>query len=285
MKAPQETAERKPGDYRGLIKPIWCPGCGDYGVLTALYRALSQRDLDPSQVVIVSGIGCSGRLPESVNAYGFHVVHGRTLPVAQGVKLANPELTVVAVAGDGDAFAIGGGHFPHAARRNIDLTYVVMDNSIYGLTKGQVSPTSQQDLVTRSTPFGSLELPVNPLALALISGASFVARGFSAKVAELSDLLVRATEHRGFAFIHVISPCATFHDTWKLWEGVVEQLPQDWDPTDREAALQKALDPSRAWLGILYQEEKPTYADQLDALSQRSRAADLSLDSLLDKYT
>ena len=190
-----DTAKRKPSDYKSDLKPIWCPGCGDFGVLASLYRAFAELDLDPARTVVVSGIGCSSRLPGFVTTYGFHSLHGRPLPVAMGVKLANPDLTVIAVGGDGDGFAIGAGHFPHAARRNVDITYLVMDNEIYGLTKGQVSPTSLTEQKAPSTPWGNLETPLNTLAFAVASGASFVARGASFNTKALTELIVQAMEH------------------------------------------------------------------------------------------
>ena len=155
--ARDDRANRDPKDYKSDLKPIWCPGCGDFGVLAATYRAFAELDLDPDNTVVVSGIGCSSRFPGFVTTYGYHCVHGRALPTAMGVKMANPELEVIAVGGDGDGFAIGGGHFPHAARRNVDITYIVMDNEIYGLTKGQVSPTSLHDQKSPSSPYGNLE--------------------------------------------------------------------------------------------------------------------------------
>ncbi|MDP2660544.1 MAG: thiamine pyrophosphate-dependent enzyme [Dehalococcoidia bacterium] len=206
-------AERNPLAYRSELKPVWCPGCGDYGVLASMYQALSRRNVPPEDVVIVAGIGCSGRLPGYVNAYGFHGVHGRTLPIATGVKLANPSLTVFAVGGDGDGLAIGGGHIPHTARRNVDITYLMMDNSIYAQTKGQSSPTTSRDSESASMPYGTVEDPLNPIAMAIAYGVSFVARGYAARSQQLVELISRAMDHQGFSFIHVISPCVTHLDT------------------------------------------------------------------------
>ncbi len=197
---------RKPSDFKSELKPIWCPGCGDFGVLASLYRSMADLDLDPTQTVVVSGIGCSSRLPHFVSTYGIHTLHGRPLPVAMGVKLANPELTVIAVGGDGDGFAIGLGHFPHAARRNVDITYLVMDNEIYGLTKGQASPTSLFQQKAPTTPFGNPEDPLNTLAFALSAGASFVARGASFNTKALTELITQAIEHKGFAYINAVYP-------------------------------------------------------------------------------
>lgn len=205
-------ATRKPNDYKSDLKPIWCPGCGDFGVLASLYRAFAQLNLDPAKTVVVSGIGCSSRLPGFVSTYGVHTLHGRALPVAMGVKLANPELTVVAVGGDGDGFAIGAGHFPHAARRNIDITYLVMDNEIYGLTKGQASPTSRRGTRTPSTPGGSVDAPLSALRLALGAGARFVARGIDTQQKVLPDILRRAHAHKGAALVEIIQNCIVYND-------------------------------------------------------------------------
>ena len=206
-------------DYKGTLPPVWCPGCGDFAVLNAMQKALAELGIPPHELVFVSGIGCSSRFPHFMNAYGFHAVHGRSLPVAVGLKLAMPDKTVIAVGGDGDGMAIGAGHFVHTARRNPKIAYVMMDNEIYGLTKGQASPTSELGLKTKSTPFAdnlkSADQPINPLALAMISGATWVARGYSGKVKELTDLIKAAINHDGYAFLQVISPCVTFHDIYE----------------------------------------------------------------------
>ena len=178
---PVTPVVRKPADYRSDLKPIWCPGCGDFAVLAAIQQALAAMQVDPKDLAIVSGIGCSSRLPGFLDAYGLHTVHGRSLPAAIGLKLARPDLTVMAVGGDGDYFSIGLGHLPHAARRDLNMTVIVMDNEIYGLTKGQTSPTSPIGHVTKSTPYGNPAAPLHPLAIALASGASYIARGFSSQ--------------------------------------------------------------------------------------------------------
>lgn len=200
----------KPSDYRSDLKPIWCPGCGDFGVLAAIQQALAATQINPKDLAVVSGIGCSSRLPGFLQTYGLHTVHGRALPAAIGLKIARPDLTVMAVGGDGDFFSIGLGHLPHAARRDLDITVVVMDNAIYGLTKGQTSPTSPRGHVTKSTPYGQSAQPLHPLAIVLSSGASFVARGFSSQPKQLAELIKAGLEHRGFAFIHVLSPSSPF---------------------------------------------------------------------------
>ena len=203
----------KPNDYKGKVEPDWCPGCGDFGVLKTLQRACSELELNPHEIVTVSGIGCSSNFPGYFNAYGMHTLHGRPLAVATGVQMANHELKVIATGGDGDGYGIGGNHFVHTARRNVDLTYLVMNNQIYGLTTGQVSPTSCQDMKTKSTPFGSVERPVNPITSSIMNGATFVARGFSGEGKHLLELMKQAIQHKGFALIDIFSPCVTFnHD-------------------------------------------------------------------------
>lgn len=257
-------------DYRGKLKPTWCPGCGDFGVLTALFNAFARLDLDPDNIAVVSGIGCSSRLPGFTSTYGVHSLHGRALPIGQGIKLANPEVEVVVVGGDGDAFAIGGGHFPHAARRNIDLTYVVMNNRIYGLTKGQVAPTSDINFRTVSSPYGNFEEPINPVAFAISVGATFVARGFSGKVDQLTDLIVSAIKHEGFAFLEVISPCVTFNKvhTYKFYQEKVTPLPLDYITDDRNRAMEMAqIMEEKIYTGVFFIKEKPTYHDWLERIS------------------
>lgn len=267
--------KRKPNDYKSDLKPIWCPGCGDFGVLASLYRAFAELDLDPARTVVVSGIGCSSRLPGFVSTYGVHTLHGRALPVALGVKMANPDLTVIAVGGDGDGFAIGAGHFPHAARRNIDITYLVMDNEIYGLTKGQVSPTSQTDQKAPSTPWGNLETPLNTLAFAIASGAGFVARGASFNTKALTELIVQAIEHKGFSYIDAISPCTTFNNTQEAWKEAVTDVAPDHDASDKGKAFDLALRGGFK-LGILYKELRPTLNDKYRALIERTPDQDVA---------
>lgn len=243
---------RKVADYRTDLKPIWCAGCGDFAVLAAIQQALVALQIDPKNLAIVSGIGCSSRLPGFVQSYGLHTVHGRSIPAATGLKLARPDLTVMAVGGDGDFFSIGLGHLPHGARRDVNITCIVMDNEIYGLTKGQTSPTSPQGHVTKSTPGGNQAMPLHPLALVLSSGATFVARGFSSQPRHLAELIRLGIEHPGFAFIHAMSPCVTFYDTYKLYKEKVYQIPADHDATDMEAAMRYALESARLPLGVLY---------------------------------
>jgi 2-oxoglutarate ferredoxin oxidoreductase subunit beta len=249
-------------DYKAELHPVWCPGCGDFGVVAAVYQALAKLNLDPDRTVVVSGIGCSSRLPGYVNTYSFNAIHGRALPVATGIKLANPELTVVVVGGDGDGFAIGAGHFVHAARRNVDITYVCMDNSIYGLTKGQVSPTTPTDEVTKTSPYGNVEDPMNPVLMALACGASFIARSFSSEVKTSVELIAEAIEHDGFAFVHMISPCPVFRGRQQFdWvKERVRHVPEGYDFTKREQARSVAFEDSREQitLGLIWRDTRPS---------------------------
>ena len=277
-----------PLEYRGIKRPIWCPGCGDYGVLSALYGALSRMDVDPKDLVIVSGIGCSGRLPDFVKAYGFHGAHGRALPVAQGIKVANPDLLVFAVGGDGDGLSIGGGHFPHIARRNVDITYIIMDNAIYGMTKGQYSPTSPPLLETGSSPYGVLEEPINPIALAIAYDASFVARAYVGPkwVEQLIDLIVQAVKHRGFSFIQVLSPCVTFNalQTYQSLNEQVAEIGSDHDPSNRAKAFDLALHTDKIYLGLFYKVERPTYEDRVKSVMEKTGKAQLDVEQLFYKF-
>jgi 2-oxoglutarate ferredoxin oxidoreductase subunit beta len=231
-------------DLKGKVDPDWCPGCGDFGVLAALNKALVDLQVQPYNVVTISGIGCSSNLPGYISTYGMHTLHGRALAVATGVKLANHDLTVVVTGGDGDGFGIGGNHFIHTMRRNVDLVYLAMDNQIYGLTTGQMSPTSQLGMKTKSTPYGSVENPINPISLALSAGATFVARGFSGEQKHLTELIKQAIQHKGFAFIDVFSPCVTYNldNTYPWFKQRVKKLEDDssYDSTNWIAAMGKS---------------------------------------------
>ena len=234
-------------EFKGKVDPDWCPGCGDFGVLAALQKALVDLQIQAHNVVAISGIGCSSNLPGYINTYGMHTLHGRALAVATGVKLANHDLTVVVTGGDGDGFGIGGNHFIHTMRRNVDLLYIAMDNQIYGLTTGQVSPTSSAGMKTKSTPFGSVEGPINPITLALAAGATFIARGFSGDQKHLTDLIKQGLQHKGFSFIDVFSPCVTYnHDnTYPWFRQRVKRLEDD--PGYDSANWLLALERSRQW--------------------------------------
>jgi 2-oxoglutarate ferredoxin oxidoreductase subunit beta len=259
--------------YDGPVDPDWCPGCGDFGVLNAMKRAALKLELLPHELMFVSGIGCSSNLPGFIHSYGVHSLHGRAVPIATGIKLANPDLNVVITGGDGDGYGIGMGHFVHAIRRNLDLTYVVMDNQIYGLTTGQASPTTMKEVRTKTTPRGNVELPINPLALAIVSGATYVARGFSGDTRQLADLFAGAIAHKGFALVDVFSPCVTFNrvNTYAWFKQRVYDLGDEagYDPADAEAALGKAFEwGDRIPLGLLYRSEQPTYEDSDPVLAR-----------------
>ncbi|MCH8198963.1 MAG: 2-oxoacid:ferredoxin oxidoreductase subunit beta [Chloroflexi bacterium] len=231
-------------DFKSNIDPDWCAGCGDFGVLNALQRACAELGLRPHQILTVSGIGCSSNMPGYIHAYGMHTLHGRSLAVATGAKLGNHELTVIATGGDGDGYGIGGNHFTHTARRNVDLTYMVMNNQIYGLTTGQVSPTSTPGMKTKSTPFGSIEYPINPLTSAIMNGATFVARGFSGDIKQLTDLMKKAITHKGFSLVDIFSPCVTFNldNTNAFFKERIKKLEdEDHDTSDWKAACEKAM--------------------------------------------
>ncbi len=277
---------RTTADYKAQVKPIWCPGCGDFAVLNALYQALSTLDLDPKNVAIVSGIGCSGRLPIFVNSYGFHGVHGRVLPTAMGVKIGNPKLTVIAVGGDGDGLAIGGGHFPHAARRNIDITYIMLDNNIYGLTKGQASPTTLQTFQGKSSPYGVAEENLNPIALALAYDVSFIARGYSGQLKHLSDLMVDAINHKGFSFVHALSPCVVFNDTYKYYGKKVTPIAPYENPANKMRALEMWQDKSNIFLGTFYKDEtRQPFNERLrDIVGQFPRDDEKYFKDMLNRY-
>jgi 2-oxoglutarate ferredoxin oxidoreductase subunit beta len=249
-------------DYKGEVHPDWCPGCGDFGVLNVLQRALVNMNIAPHDVMVVSGIGCSSNLPGFINTYGMHTLHGRSLPIAQGFKLANHEMNVIACGGDGDGLGIGVGHLVHAMRRNIDMTYIIMDNSIYGLTTGQTSPTSGMNMKTKSTPFGNTEMPLNPIALALSAGCTFVARGFSGNVKQLTEIYEAAINHKGFAFIDTFSPCVTFNkvNTAQYYrDNTYDIMEEDHDKSDINAAFSRSLEDGRIGTGIFYQSDRPTY--------------------------
>ena len=256
-----------PEDFK-YHPPTWCPGCGDYALLRALQVAASNLGLEPHRTVVVGGIGCSGKITDYFRSYGFHAVHGRTLPLATGVKLANRELTVIAAGGDGDGYSIGGNHLLHAIRRNVDITYLVFDNHVYGLTKGQTSPTSKRGFKTKSSPRGALERPFNPLAVAISCGITFLAQGFSGDVKQLSRLIEAAITHKGFALVNVFTPCVTYNrvETYSWYRENIKDLGKDpsYDPTDRSAAIEKVMEERPLCTGIIYQESAPTYEEMLE---------------------
>lgn len=279
-------------DFRNNVKPNWCPGCGDFSVQAAIQKAAANVGLEPEEVALITGIGCSGRLSGYVNSYGMHAIHGRALPIAQGVKMANKDLTVICSGGDGDGYAIGMGHTIHALRRNMNITYIVMDNQIYGLTKGQTSPSSAPGFVTKTTPKGNIEQNVAPLELALSSGATFVGQGFSSDIKGLTALIEEAINHDGFSFVNVFSPCVTYnkvntYDWFKENLVSVDEL-EDYDPSDKGKATQAVINHESLLTGIVYQDkEAPSYESQLEVMSGEALAKqDINIDqSQFDELT
>ncbi|HCA7791506.1 TPA: 2-oxoacid:ferredoxin oxidoreductase subunit beta [Staphylococcus pseudintermedius] len=270
-------------DFRNNVKPNWCPGCGDFSVQAAIQKAAANVGLEPDEVALITGIGCSGRLSGYVNSYGVHSIHGRALPLAQGVKMANRDLTVIASGGDGDGYAIGMGHTIHALRRNMNITYIVMDNQIYGLTKGQTSPSSAPGFVTKTTPKGNIEQNVAPLELALSSGATFVAQGFSSDIKALTKIIEDAINHYGFSFVNVFSPCVTYnkintYDWFKENLTAIDDI-ENYDVSNKQAALQTVIEHDSLVKGIVYQDTTtPSYESQIDGLAETPLAhQDLNL--------
>ena len=247
-----------PGDYKSAIKPVWCPGCGDFAVVNALGKALAKMQLRPEDVAVVSGIGCSSRIPAYTSCYGFHGVHGRSLAIATGLKIARPDMTVVVTGGDGDGYSIGGNHFMHACRRNTDMTYIVMDNRVYGMTKGQPSPTTEPDWDSKLTPLGSGLREFQPIVIALASGANFIARAFTGDPNTLADIIVQAVQNPGFSFIEVLSPCVTYRPEQRNWK---KQVGRDaFEPTsDAAEAAMRVLRSDPLSLGVIYKGDRAPY--------------------------
>jgi len=254
--------------------PTWCLGCGNWGIGVAIKQALVQLGLTPSDIAVVFGIGCSGNMNDFLNAYAIHALHGRAIPNAVGIKLANHKLSVICVVGDGDCYGEGGNHLLHAARGNHNITVIVHDNRVYGLTTGQVAPTAKKGYKSKSTPAGIIEVPVNPLALALTSGATFVAQVFAGNVIQMISLIKAGIDHQGFALINILQPCVTFNkiDTYQYYLEKSYQLEKDYRKDDFKSALDKALqlDREKFPLGIIYQVEKPSYTDQIPQLKDKT---------------
>jgi 2-oxoglutarate ferredoxin oxidoreductase subunit beta len=242
-------------DFHSGATPIWCPGCGDYGVLSALEYALAAHGRPPHEVVVVSGIGCSSRLPAYTSCYGFHGVHGRGLPFATGVKLARPDLEVIAVGGDGDGYSIGGNHFVHACRRDLNMLYLVMDNRVFGMTKGQPSPTTEADWDSDIAPGGLGVRPLDPLALSIAAGATFVARGFAGRSQELSEIILEGLRWPGFAYVEILSPCMAFRSEEFGWKEQVHQA-QATIENDRAAAYAALVAYDGFSLGVLFKDQR-----------------------------
>ncbi|PIN98386.1 MAG: 2-oxoacid ferredoxin oxidoreductase [Candidatus Diapherotrites archaeon CG10_big_fil_rev_8_21_14_0_10_31_34] len=271
--------------------PFWCPGCGNFLILSALKNAVIKMNLNPSEVVVVSGIGCSAGLPHWIETYGFHSIHGRALPVATGIKLANHGLTVIVVSGDGDGYGIGLNHLIHSMRRNLDITFIGHNNQIYGLTLGQVSPTSSKGSKTVSTPNGSIEIPINPLALGLASGATFIGRGYAGNISQLTDLIVKGTEHKGFALIDVFQPCVTWNkvNTFDFFKQRVYDLQKEnHNTSDLNASFSKVFEfGDKIPTGLFYQTQRETYSDDLPQLKEKplvKHSLENDIKPLIEKY-
>lgn len=261
-----QAVQQKPltfKDYKSDYKPVWCPGCGDYSVLASITKALAELKINREDCAVISGIGCSSRIPAYTSVYGFHGIHGRALASATGLKVARPDLTVIATGGDGDGFSIGGNHFMHACRRNVDITYVVMDNEVYGMTKGQASPTTAADWEgSKLTPHGTGVSPFNPLSIALSAGASFIARGFAGDPNGTAKLICEAMQHKGFSFVQVLSPCVTFRPEQAEWKKIVRKGDISASADLGEAAAFLATDDGFS-TGVLYESQRPVYQPDL----------------------
>ncbi|MCD8510890.1 MAG: 2-oxoacid:ferredoxin oxidoreductase subunit beta [Bacillus sp. (in: Bacteria)] len=249
-------------DLRG-DQPTWCPGCGHFSIMAGIQKSIISLGYEPHEFAIISGIGCSGKVSEYVRTNGYHTIHGRSLPVAQGTKMGNPDLKVIASGGDGDGYGIGLGHFVHASRRNIDMTYIVMDNNIYGLTKGQTSPRSAHGFVTKTTKDGNKEYPVDPISTSIANGATFVAQGFAGDIKQMNDIIARAVEHKGFAHVNIFSPCVTFNkiNTYDFYKDNLTKFEEPFNT--REEALAAVRSHQGLVTGVLYEEDRAHYQEKL----------------------
>ena len=281
-------------DYRSDDPIAWCPGCGNFSILKALTDALVELQKKPPEILIVSGIGQAAKTPHYLRCNTFNGLHGRTLPVATGIKLANHELTVLAEGGDGDGYTEGGNHLIHAMRRNIDITYLVHNNQVYGLTKGQTSPTSELGYISKTTPMGSLNPPMNPLLLAIASDCGFAARGFAGDIPHLANLIREGILHKGFALIDILQPCVSFNrvNTFQWYASRVYKIDDEagYDPNDSMAALQKAQEwGERIPIGIIYRTERPTRDEQEPAIKEvslvKQRIQRAVLENIFEAFT
>jgi len=250
-------APRTAQSYKSGYKPIWCPGCGDYSVLSSITKAFAKADVAPENVAVVSGIGCSSRIPAYTNCYGFHGVHGRSLAAATGLKVARPDLTVLVAGGDGDGYSIGGNHFLHACRRNVDITYIVMDNHVYGMTKGQPSPTTEPDWDSKLSPGGTKLRVFHPLVIALAAGANFIARAFAGDPNGTAEILARAIRHPGFSFVEILSPCVTFRPEQREWKAQTRPAPVA-STGDPARAARRLMTDDGFNIGVLFEGDRPT---------------------------
>jgi 2-oxoglutarate/2-oxoacid ferredoxin oxidoreductase subunit beta len=271
-----------PKDFATATPSWWCAGCGDFGVLAALKQACAELGLQPKDVAFISGIGCSGKISGYLHSYAFHGVHGRALPTATAVKLANRDLTVIVAGGDGDGYAIGAGHFLHAVRRNPNMTYIVMDNQTYGLTKGQSSPTSMLGYLSGTSPAGNPDAPLNGLAVALAAGGTFIARAFSSEPKAMVEMIVEGVRHPGFAIVEVMSPCVTFNkvNTYKWFKENVYHVSdvENYDATNRAKAFEILTQTGKIPLGVFYRETRATFDDL--TLKDGVAIAKLDIDSI-----
>jgi 2-oxoglutarate/2-oxoacid ferredoxin oxidoreductase subunit beta len=266
MTSCESTATYTAKDFKSEVKPVWCPGCGDYAVLSSITKAFADLGLKPHETSVVSGIGCSSRIPAYTNTYGIHSIHGRALAVGQGLKLGRPDLTVLVAGGDGDGFSIGGNHFLHACRRNVDLTYIVMDNRVYGMTKGQPSPTTESDwdASAMAPPGGTGMTPFHPLAIALASGANFIARGFSGDPNGTAQIIAEAIRHPGFSFVAIMSPCITFREEQRDWKNTMRNVNIE-PTTDPAQAARRLMTDDGFNCGILFRGSRPAYGKEKKA--------------------
>jgi len=279
-------------DYAQAMPIQWCPGCGNFGILAAVRRALVSLELEPQRVLMVSGIGQAGKFPHYLHCHVLNELHGRPIPAATAAKIANHELTVIAISGDGDGYGEGGNHFMAALTRNVNMTYIVHNNQVYALTKGQASPTSDPGYVTKTTPEGAWA-PLRALAVAVACNCSFVARGFSADMDHLANLIRLGIQHKGFALIEVLQPCVTFNHvntyTWYRERAYKLEDEPGYDPTDRTAAFNKALEwGDRIPIGVIYRADRPVYEEQLSALKAmplvKQKIDPLQFEELLDGF-
>jgi 2-oxoglutarate/2-oxoacid ferredoxin oxidoreductase subunit beta len=257
-------------DY-GEYETAWCPGCGNFAILKGMKQALVAAGLDPHQVLFISGIGQAAKAPHYLNANLFNGLHGRSLPVATGAKLANPELTVIVESGDGCNYGEGGNHLLAAIRRNIDVTLLVHNNQVYGLTKGQASPTSEQGFVTKAQPKGVLAEPFNPVAVAIAMHAGFVARSFAGMMEHLAEMIQKAIAHRGLSLVDILQPCPSFNkvNTWDWYRKRCYVLPEDHDPSNRDAAMKLAYESGdRIPIGVIYRNNRPAFDEHFSVLKE-----------------
>lgn len=257
------------------ISPTWCPGCGNWAIGAVIKRAFAELTLDPSSIFVSFGIGCSGNMNDFLNAYAVHALHGRAIPVAIGFKLANHTMPVLVIAGDGDCYGEGGNHFLHACRGNHDITVITHDNSVYGLTTGQSAPTASKGFRSKSTPFGLIESPVNPLALAISQGATFAAQGYASRPPQIKDLIKKAILHKGFSLVNVLQPCVTFNhiNTYDYYDERVYDLQKNYNPKNQTLAIKKAMEATtieKFPLGILYNVSRPSFHEQLPQLARKT---------------